>query len=250
MQREDLRLGTFAVVDVETTGLDPAQDGVVEVACLRVEAGVVTKRIVSLVHPQRDIPGRASAVHGIFDEDVADAPVLADLRAALLEATADATVVAHNARFDLGFLPFLARRPVVCTMRLAMHLVDTATYRNEALRAYFGIAMPSGHAAHRAGADAAVTARVLGELLERYALGPFPQTIPGLIETIGKPARLGRFAFGAHRGLPVCDVPTSYLRWILAAGFEDWPDVRATARAELERRSRGDATRTRSYKAS
>ena len=250
MLREDLRFGTFAVVDVETTGLSPERDAVVEVACLRVEAGIVTRRIVSLVDPERDIPSRASDVHGIYADDVAGAPILARLRPLLLEAAAGATVVAHNARFDLGFLPFLASRPVVCTMRLAMHVVDTATYRNEALRSYFGIRMPAGHAAHRAAADAAVTAAVLAALLERYASGPFPQTIPGLIATIAKPARLGRFAFGAHRGAPVCDVPTSYLRWIVASRFEDWPDVRATAHAELERRARGVRTRARSYLAS
>ncbi len=241
-----MRLGTFAVVDVETTGLDPSVDGVVEVACLRVEAGVVVERVVSLVNPGREIPYRASDVHGIYDEDVCDAPTLGQLSSALRAATRDATVVAHNARFDLGFLPFLASRPVICTMRLAMHVLDAPTYRNEALRAHFGIAMPPGHAAHRAGADAAVTAAVLARLLDRYALGPFPQTVPGLIETIAKPARLGRFAFGVHRGLPVAEIPASYLRWIVATGFEDWPDVRATAQAELARRS---ARRLRSQSA-
>ncbi len=232
-----MRLGTFAVVDVETTGLDPSVDGVVEVACLRVEAGSVVDRVVSLVNPGREIPYRASDVHGIYDEDVREAPSLPELRGALLAATRGATVVAHNARFDLGFLPFLASRPVVCTMRLAMHVLDAPTYRNEALRTHFGIAMPPGHAAHRAEADAAVTAAVLARLLDRYALGPFPQSVTGLIETIAKPARLGRFAFGVHRGLPVENIPASYLRWIVATGFEDWPDVRATAEAELARRS-------------
>jgi len=232
-----LRLGTFAVVDVETTGLDPSVDGVVEVACLRVEAGSVVERVVSLVNPGREIPNRASDVHGIYDEDVREAPSLPELRGALLAATRGATVVAHNARFDLGFLPFLASRPVVCTMRLAMHVLDAPTYRNEALRTHFGIAMPPGHAAHRAEADAAVTAAVLARLLDRYALGPFPQSVTGLIETIAKPARLGRFAFGVHRGLPVENIPAIYLRWIVATGFEDWPDVRATAEAELARRS-------------
>ena len=232
-----MRLETFAVVDVETTGLDPSVDAVVEVACLRVEAGVVVERVVSLVNPLRDIPYRASDVHGIYADDVWNAPTLEELEDVLLATTRGATVVAHNARFDLGFLPFLQTRPVVCTMRLAMHLLDAPSYRNEALRAHFGVAVPTGHTAHRAGADAAVTAAVLARLLERYASGPFTQTIDGMIAAIAKPARLGRFAFGVHRGLPVGDVPASYLRWIVASGFEDWPDVRATASAELARRA-------------
>jgi DNA polymerase III epsilon subunit-like protein len=244
MRSVDLRSGIFAVVDVETTGLDPRADAVVEVACLRYEGGHLVERIVSLVHPERDIPARASAVHGIFDCDVRSAPPLRRLRGRLVAAAAGATVVAHNARFDIGFLPFLAHRPVLCTMRLAMHVVDSPSYRNQALREFFAIEMPPGHGpAHRAGADAAVTGAVLALLLERYADGPFPQTVDGLIATIAKPAKLGRFAFGAHRGVPVANVPTSYLRWIVATGFEDWPDVRATALREIEHRETRIGTR-------
>ncbi len=233
-----MRWAAYSVVDVETTGLDRHVDAVVEVACLRVERGVVVERFASLVHPGRDIPFSASAVHGIYDDDVAGAPTLAELRPRILALTAGSAVVAHNARFDLGFLPFLTSRPVVCSMRLAMHLVDASSYRNDALRAMLGITMPPGHGpSHRAATDAAVTAAILRELLKRYALGPFPQSIPGIIATIAKPARLGRFAFGAHRGTAVSGIPSSYLRWILAEGFEDWPDVRATAESELRRRA-------------
>ena len=238
MDHQDVRKAAYSVVDVETTGLDPTSGGVVEVACLRVERGVVVDRFASLVHPGRDIPACASAVHGIYDRDVFDAPPIEALRARLLMLTAGSAVVAHNARFDLGFLPFLSARPVICSMRLALHLVDASTYRNDALRQLLGITMPPGHGPnHRALADAEVTAAVLAELLHRYAMGPFPQSIPGMIATIAKPARLGRFAFGVHRGTPVGAIPTSYLRWILAEGFDDWPDVRATADYELQRRA-------------
>jgi DNA polymerase III epsilon subunit-like protein len=230
--------GTYAVVDVETTGLDSARDAVVEVACLRVEDGKITRQFASLVDPGRAIPERASAVHGIFDSDVRGAPSLAEVRGTLCALAAGATVVAHNARFDLGFLPFLAGRPVICTMRLAMHVLEAPSYRNEALRRQLDVRLPCDPGpAHRAYADAAVTAAVLARLLEYYAEGPFPQTVDGLIATIAQPARLGRFAFGLHRGRPIGQVPSSYLRWIVARGFEDWPDVRATAERELLRRA-------------
>jgi len=65
---------TFAVVDVETTGLDPKLDRVVEVACLRVCAGKIVERFSSRVNPGRTIPARASDGHGIYDRDVAHAP--------------------------------------------------------------------------------------------------------------------------------------------------------------------------------
>jgi DNA polymerase III epsilon subunit family exonuclease len=237
MDGNALERATFAVVDVETTGLDCARDAVVEIACLRVERGTIAERFVSLVDPQRPIPARASSVHGIFDRDVRGAPTLAGVRERVIGAARGAVVVAHNARFDLGFLPFLRAQPALCTMRLAKHLIDAPSYRNEALRALLGIEMPPEHGpAHRAGADAAVTAEILVRLLRRYGSGPFPQTVDGLIATIAKPASLGRFAFGAHRGTPVARIPSGYLRWIVRTGFEDWPDVRATAERELDRR--------------
>jgi DNA polymerase-3 subunit epsilon len=239
MRREGLCAGRYAVVDVETTGLSQAADAVVEVAVLGIEGGEIVDRFVSLVNPGRPIPAYASGVHGIYDRDVRDAPSLESLREHLLMLTCRATVVAHNAVFDRGFLPFLSVRPWICTMRLAMHVIDAPSYRNEALRALLGITMPADLGrAHRAYADAAVTAAVLDRLLERYAMGPFPQAVAGLIATIAKPARLGRFAFGAHRGQPIGQVPSSYLRWILTEGFEDWPDVCATAEFELGRRRR------------
>jgi DNA polymerase III epsilon subunit-like protein len=122
-------------------------------------------------------------------------------------------------------------------MRLAMHLVDAASYKNEALRELFGIRMSAGHGpAHRAYNDAAVTAAIFLELLARYSRTSHPQSVAGMIEVTRRPALLGRFAFGSYRGEDISTVPTSYLQWILAEGFENWPDVRATAQYELARR--------------
>ena len=229
---------SYTVIDLETTGLNHRDDAIVEIACLRLSGGFVTDSFVSLVAPCRPIPAEASAVHGIFDANVRSAPRLADLKETILDFIAGSTIVAHNASFDLGFLPFLSDRPRICSMRLAMHLVDAASYKNEALRELFGIQMPANHGpAHRAYNDAAVTAAVFIELLARYSRTLHPQSVAGLIELISRPALLGRFAFGTHRGVDIEAVPTSYLQWIVAGGFENWIDVRATAEYELARRA-------------
>ncbi len=242
MQPGSVQSESYMVIDLETTGLSHRDDSVVEIACLRLTGGNVVDQFVALVNPGRPIPAEASAVHGIFDADVRSAPRLADLTETILAFTARSTIVAHNAAFDLGFLPFLADRPRICSMRLAMHLVDATSYKNEAMREFFGIQMPASHGpAHRAYNDAAVTAAIFIELLARYSCTSHPQSVAAMIELIGRPALLGRFAFGSHRGVDISVVPTSYLQWIVAEGFKNWPDVRATAERELTRRAAPNA---------
>jgi len=183
MPSQSLSATTFAVIDVETTGFDPCRDRVVEVACVRMRRGVVELRYETLVDPGRPIPVHATRVHGICNADVFGAPSLATVEPFLRAFTADAVVVAHNARFDVSFLPCVADRPVICTLRLARRLIDAPSYRNQALRRWLRLdAGPGAEAAHRAGADALVTAALLRELLRRYASAPFPQTVAGLIE--------------------------------------------------------------------
>jgi DNA polymerase III epsilon subunit family exonuclease len=234
---DELTSATYAVLDVETTGLDPRDDRVVEVACLRVVCGRVIGRFASLVDPQRPIPARASAVHGIVDDDVAGAPTLAQLAPRIGAMTRDAVVVAHNAAFDVGFLPFVAERPILCTLKLARRLVDAPNYRNDTLRRVLSL-RPDAPAtrAHRAEADADVTAALLLELLRRYRRGPHEPTLSALLAMLARPVALERFAFGAFRDRSLRDVPTDYLRWILTVDFDNWPDVAHTARLELARR--------------
>lgn len=237
MLSEPLATATFAVIDVETTGLDPRVDRVVEIACLRVRLGRIVERFTSLVDPERDIPMRASDVHGIYARDVAGKPTLSALNDRLQRMTSGAVVVAHNARFDVGFLPCVASRPALCTMQMARRLVAAPSYRNESLRVFLGLQTGRPHAvAHRAEADADVTVALLLELLGRFERARGGATLGELLAAIARPTRLERFAFGMYRGTNIARVPTSYLRWIARADFENWPDVKHTARLELGRR--------------
>jgi DNA polymerase III epsilon subunit-like protein len=130
-----LRDATSAVIDVETTGIDPSVDRVVEVACAVVRDGKETDAFSSLINPGRSIPAAASAVHHLTNRHVQNAPSLGDVRPKLAAMCAGTIVVAHNARFDLGFLPFLADRPVRYSMRLAMRVLpDAPNYKNQILR--------------------------------------------------------------------------------------------------------------------
>ena len=90
--------------DLETTGMSPTEDRIVELAAVRIERDGEVTRYQSLINPGRPIPGRATAVHHISDGMVADAPRFSEVGRAFLEFAAESTLVAHNAYFDLGFL--------------------------------------------------------------------------------------------------------------------------------------------------
>ncbi len=119
----------LAFIDVETTGAHPVRDRVTEVAILRIEDGRIVERWESLVNPGMSIPGMIQDLIGITNAMVADAPAfaeLADTVAALLE---DCVFVAHNARFDYGFIKNEFARigrefdaPVLCTVKLSRAL--------------------------------------------------------------------------------------------------------------------------------
>lgn len=94
----------FVVLDFETTGLSSLEDEIVEVAAVCVRNFIPVGEFHSLVRPTKSIPKEAMAVHGITDEMVADAPPLAEILPRLMEFIGNRTIVAHNARFDLGFL--------------------------------------------------------------------------------------------------------------------------------------------------
>jgi len=119
---------TFALFDVETTGLSPAYGHrVCEVACLRVCDGVEMGRFEALVDPGRPISAGAYRVNRISAEMLVGAPTFEAVAPALLELMDGAVLVAHNAPFDLGFLAAeleIARLPppegsVVDTLALA-----------------------------------------------------------------------------------------------------------------------------------
>lgn len=162
----------YAVIDVETTGFSPTSDRVVEAACVIVQDGRIAQTWSSLVNPQRPIPPHATRVHGIGDADVAGAPCFELVQRHLRRLCAGATVAAHNAAFDLGFLPALAHLPSVCTLQLARRWFPNApNQKNQTLRTYLRINEDPRFAnlpAHRALGDALITAAILIRCLEYY----------------------------------------------------------------------------------
>jgi DNA polymerase III subunit epsilon len=165
---------TFVVLDLETTGLTPARDRITEVGAVKVRGGEVLGELQTLVHPGRPIPTAISAVTGITDAMVADAPTIGAVLATVLRFVGDAVLVAHNARFDLSFLRAACERhhhgsfePVVVdTARLARRLLadEVRDRRLGTLARHLGSRVQPDH---RALTDARATVDVLHGLIER-----------------------------------------------------------------------------------
>ena len=170
-------LGPFTVFDVETTGMSPVFDRVVEIAARRIDADGSESAFETLVDPARPIPAAAVAVHHITDDMVANSPRFGEAARRFLEFSAGSTLVAHNARFDLAFLQEgLARHGMqlwqgrtLDSLRLVKRCYPgLPSYRLQDLRRLLRLDDEAGNdTAHRAGSDVVWTVQVLRLSLER-----------------------------------------------------------------------------------
>ena len=133
-----LRETTFVVVDLETTGGrmtagdGKAADAITEIGAVKVRGGVVLGEFATLVDPQRSIPPQIVQLTGITTAMVCDAPTIGAVLPMFFEFARGAVLVAHNARFDIGFLRAAAdqcgigwpRPQVLCTVQLARRVLS------------------------------------------------------------------------------------------------------------------------------
>ena len=93
------------VIDTETTGLAPSEGHrMIEVAALELIDRRVAGHFHRRVNPEREVPAGATAIHGISDADLRDAPLFAAVADEFLEFIGDDVLIIHNASFDIGFL--------------------------------------------------------------------------------------------------------------------------------------------------
>jgi DNA polymerase-3 subunit epsilon len=163
------------VLDTETTGLDPdAGHRIVEIACVELINHLPSGRTFQCyVNPERDMPIDAHAVHGLTAEFLAAHPVFASVVAEFLEFIGDATLVIHNAEFDLKFVnaelarlgfPALVARRAIDTVQLARRRFPGAPASLDALCGRFSIDN-SSRTLHGALLDAQLLAEVYLELV-------------------------------------------------------------------------------------
>jgi DNA polymerase-3 subunit alpha (Gram-positive type) len=100
----DLKSATYVVFDIETTGLSIIKNKIIEIAGVKMQDGKEIGRFATFIQPHEKIPYNITQLTNITDEMVADAPELEDELPKFIDFIGDSILVAHNARFDMGFI--------------------------------------------------------------------------------------------------------------------------------------------------
>ena len=167
---------TFCVLDIETAGGSPNGEGITEIGAVKYRGGQEIERFNALIHPGCSIPSFIVTLTGISDHMVRNAPPISEVLPSLVDFIADSVFVAHNAKFDLGFInaALIAHgycalnNPVVDTVQLARRLIrnEVPNCKLSTLASCLNLAHQP---IHRAMDDVLATGDLLHYLIERAA---------------------------------------------------------------------------------
>lgn len=241
-------------LDLETTGLSPKDDGITEIGMVILEEGKPPREWSTLVRPPKPIPPEIARMTGITNEMVRDAPTFAEVAPHLAALLDGALMVAHNARFDYGFLKQAFARvdhaffaPTLCTARLARELEPglesagldalSARYRlpgADRHRALGDARLAHALARHLAGrCDADTLKAAVGRVLRRPSL---PKHLP--VDALARiPASPGVYLFYGLNEHPLYIGKAKSLRERVGGHFSgDWGSDRGVRLSEELRR--------------
>lgn len=186
----------YVVFDLETTGLSPARDEMIEISGLKVNGGTIVDTFSTLINPGRKIPAQATRVNGITDEMIADAPVLKEALTDFLAFSGSYVLVGHNIRsFDLKFINCAAERlfgktiknDYIDTLHMSRRcLPQLSSHKLVNVSAYFSF---SCEGAHRALNDCIMNQKcyeAMGKLQQTVKAELCPQCSSELVRRNGK----------------------------------------------------------------
>ena len=180
-----IQFDDFVVIDLETTGLDPTADRVIEIGAIRYVNGKESEAFESLVNPEVPIPDFITKLTGISDKDVSNSPKINDIFDSFFSFIGNSPIIGHQINFDAAFIEYLLRTrhndfhnwdnepqrfTYLKNIRLdtlflsRIFLPFLQRFKLGTVAAYFGIDLER---AHRATDDARATGRIFLELTER-----------------------------------------------------------------------------------
>lgn len=163
---------SYVCIDLETTGLNPKTDRIIEIGAVKVEHGVKTASYETFVNPGRALEERIVSLTGITDADLAGAPEIEMVLPEILDFIGDLPLLGHSILFDFSFLKKAAvnhkltfEREGIDTLKIARKYLPELESRSlDYLCGYYGIA----HKAHRALEDAGATVTLYEKLIEGF----------------------------------------------------------------------------------
>ncbi|MBI5273410.1 MAG: DUF3820 family protein [Chlamydiia bacterium] len=207
---------TAIYYDTETTGTRPGKDRVIEIAALDPARG---REFCTFIQPEMLIPPEATAIHGISNEMVSNAPLIKDALASFVDfCSGDTVLIAHNNdAFDKLFLDAEFQRAQLSMP--AWPFIDSLKwsrkYRNDLprhslqfLREVYGIA---ANQAHRALDDCAILHQVFSRMIDDLPL----ETV---LDLLSKQLKIVRMPFGKYSGKLLKEVPKDYFSWLEGSG--------------------------------
>lgn len=163
---------SYVCVDLETTGLDPKRDKIIEIGAVKVVDGRVEETFQTLLSPGRKLEDKITELTGIRDEQLIHAPAIEEVLPAFLEFAGEEVLLGHSILFDYSFLKKAAvnqkqkfERKGMDTLKIARKYLPELESRSLGyLCGYYGIA----HHAHRALDDAQATVELYHKLTELF----------------------------------------------------------------------------------
>jgi DNA polymerase-3 subunit alpha (Gram-positive type) len=161
----------FVVFDIETTGFNREDCTIIEIGAVRVSNGEITGRFHRLIDPREKLPAKIIELTHITDQMLAGQPLIDAVLPEFLDFVGDATLVAHNADFDMSFLEhhssvlgYNVKNPYLCTLQLSRALFPTlARHGLAAMARHHGVSLENHH---RASDDAAALAKIFLQQME------------------------------------------------------------------------------------
>lgn len=165
-------INSYVSIDLETTGLNPKSDKIIEIGAVCVVDGKPTERFSTFVNPGRKLEERIVELTGIHDEDLQDAPTIEEVWPTLVEFLGDSILLGHSILFDYSFLKKAAvnqkldfEKQAIDTLKIARRFLTELEHRSlDYLCEYYKIP----HQAHRALADAEATSELYQRLVEQF----------------------------------------------------------------------------------
>ena len=162
--------GEYVSFDLETTGLYPRRDKIIEIGAVRMRNGEEIDRFQAFVNPNQRLERRTIDLTGITDDLLEDAPSIEQVLPKFLEFVGDSVLVAHNADFDTSFIYRACKQQGIeynltslDTLTIAQNLLPKqAKYTLDAVARYFKLE-DFNH--HRAGDDALICGKIFGNLI-------------------------------------------------------------------------------------